>query len=326
MAGEKQQDLIQKLRQFVEQTRISEESSVHLYTGHLTPTAPFDFAKSLEVLKTFSPLQDECHISDQTLGIAINANEQAIVARLTSQGTIDTPDLAYTLYSARPLQSDSIHNALDRISFWLSLDDDLTSMYTIAQNDTRFAPLVRELYGYHQVKFVTPFQSACWAALAQRNLRNTTIRMKQALLETYGRSLEVEGITYRAFPDADQLADITESELLLVLKNARKAEYIQGVVRAFHQFDEQWARTASYEEVVDWLYNIRGFGAWSVSFVILRGLGRYDEIPFNEKGTMEAASRLYGNGIDLTRREVAHLGAPYGDAQGYWAHYLRIGA
>ena len=299
---------------------------MHLYTGHLTPTAPFDFAQTLEALKTFSPLQDECHISDQTLSITINVGEQAIVVRMESQGTIETPDLAYTLYSTQPLQNDSMRNALDRISFWLSLDDDLTSMYAIAQDDTRFAPLVHELYGYHQVKFVTPFQSACWAALAQRNLRSTTIRMKHALLETYGRSLEVEGITYRAFPDTVQLEDITESELLLVLKNARKAEYIQGVIRAFNQFDEQWARTASYEEVADWLHNIRGFGAWSVSFILLRGLGRYDEIPFNEKGTMEAASRLYGNGIDLTRREVARFGAPYGDAQGYWAHYLRIGA
>ena len=299
---------------------------MHLHTGHITPAAPFDFAQSLEVLKTFSPLQDECHISAQTLTMAINACNHLVVFRLTSQGTIEAPDLAYTLYSAQPLTNDVIASALDRISFWLSLNDDLTPMYTIARDDTHFTPIVHELYGYHQVKFVTPFQSACWAALAQRNLRNTTIRMKHALLETYGRSLEIEGITYRAFPDAAQLEGITESELLLVLKNARKAEYIQGVVRAFNQFDERSARSASYEEVADWLRTIRGFGAWSISFIMLRGLGRYDEIPFSEKATMEAASRLYGNGIDLTRGEVARLGAPYGDLQGYWAHYLRIGA
>jgi DNA-3-methyladenine glycosylase II len=303
-----------------------EAACLHTQTGYLTPTAPFDFTRSLEVFKTFSPFQEECHVGDQALTMAINACDQIIVFRLISQGTTDTPELAYTLYSAQPIASDVIASALNRISFLLSLDDDLTPMYTIARNDAHFAPIMHELYGYHQVKFATPFQSACWAALAQRNLRNTTLRMKHALLETYGKTLQVDGITYRAFPDTSQLEDITESELLLVLKNARKAEYIHGVVQAFNQFDEQHARTADYEEIADWLHNIHGFGAWSVSFIMLRGLGRYEEIPFSEKATMEAASRLYGNGIDLTRREVAHLGAPYGSLQGYWAHYLRVGA
>ena len=207
----------------------------------------------------------------------------------------------------------------------MSLDDDLRPFYQIAHADAAFAPIVQDLYGYHQVKFLTPFENACWAALAQRNTQPVARRMKRALTETYGGSIQVQGVTYWAFPEALRLAHLSEDELMAVVHNARKAEYLLAVIRAFNEVDEHFLRTGDYEEVAAWLQHIRGFGAWSVGFVMLRGLGRMERVPLTEKHLLEAASRVYGHGKELSRGEIVKIAERCGVYQGYWAHYLRVG-
>jgi DNA-3-methyladenine glycosylase II len=67
----------------------------------------------------------------------------------------------------------------------LSLGDDLRPFYAVAETDPAFAPLVQELYGYHQVKFLMPFENACWAILSQRNLISVSHNVKR-LSAPYG--------------------------------------------------------------------------------------------------------------------------------------------
>ena len=69
-----------------------------------------------------------------------------MVFQIASEGDVETPRLTYTLRPDRP-----------------------------------FAPVVRKLYGYHQVKFLTPFENACWAILTQRNPVPAAKEIKRAL-------------------------------------------------------------------------------------------------------------------------------------------------
>jgi DNA-3-methyladenine glycosylase II len=294
--------------------------------GYLTAVPPFDFAKSLDFLGYFAAMQTEQVIVASSLTKAVYVVGQLVAFRLTSVGTIEEPKLAYTLYSDYPLAETIKDAALDRISFFLSLDDDLRPLYQMARADADFAPIVQDLYGYHQVRFLTPFENACWAALAQRNTQTVARRMKRALTETYGGSIRVQGETYWAFPEASRLAQLSEDELVAVVHNARKAEYLLAVIKAFNEVDEHFLRTADYEEVAARLQHIRGFGEWSVGFVMLRGLGRMERVPLAEKHLLEAASRAYGHGKELSRSEIVKIAERYGVYQGYWAHYLRVGS
>ncbi len=296
----------------------------HTETGYLTPTPPFDFGRSLDFLGFFPPMQGEQTVASRTLTKAVYVEGQITGFQLSSTGTIDAPKLEYTLFSEQPMSDSIKHAAIDRVSFFLSLDDDLRPFYQIGLDDPDFAPVIQELYGYHHVKFLTPFESACWAVLAQRNPRSIAQRMKQALAKTYGGRINVQGTTYQAFPEAAQLIDVSENELLTVVRNARKAEYLVAVIKAFHEVDEEFLRTGDYDEVEAWLRKIKGFGEWSASFVLLRGLGRMEHAPLSEKVLLEAASRQYGYGRDLTRSEVAKFAERYGAYKGYWAHYLRV--
>jgi DNA-3-methyladenine glycosylase II len=208
------------------------------------------------------------------------------------------------------------------MAFFLSLGDDLRPFYAIGLDDPAFAPIVRRLYGYHQVKFLTPFENACWAVLTQRTPIPIAKTIKRALCQRFGASLEIGGRRYWAFPEATRLAAADPADLLELTGNQRRAEYLQAVAAAFGGADERWLRAAPYAEVESWLRGIKGLGAWSATFVMLRGLGRMEQLPVSEARLGEAASRAYGS--VLSDDELAAIAERYGAYRGYWAHYLRV--
>ena len=271
------------------------------------------------------PTRQEQTISSRTLTKAISFDGQPIVFQVSSTGTIENPQLDYTLFSTEPISED-IHKAVaERITFFLSLEDDLQPFYRIGQEDADFAPIIDNLYGYHQVKFLTPFENACWAVLTQRNPMNMAQKTKQALIEKYGSKLEVHGNVYRAFPEAIQIVVADYDELMQVIRNDRRTEYLIATARAFSEIDDEFLRTAPDEEVEAWLRSIKGIGEWSATFIMIRGLGRMEHIPLSEERQLTAASKVYGHGKEISREELKDLANRYGRWQGYWAHYLRVG-
>lgn len=298
---------------------------MHTTTGYLTPVAPFDFAHSLRFLGHFPPMQHEQGLAPMTLFKALSIQGQVIAFRLTATGTVEEPQLTYTLFSEQPIHEDAERATLDLITFFLGLDDDLRPFYATGHNDPAFAPIIENLYGYHQVKFTTPFENACWAVLSQRNPMANSIRVKHLLTERFGGSITIDGTIYRAFPEPAQLAEADEAQLMSVIRHERRTQYVRAVADAFSNVDEQFLRSAPYEEVNAWLQSIKGIGEWSANFVLLRSLGRIDRAPVAEKMMFEAVSRLYNSGKPVKAEEVQRIAAPYSPYQGYWAHYLRVG-
>jgi DNA-3-methyladenine glycosylase II len=238
--------------------------------------------------------------------------------------------LQYQLYSTTPIELDTQRLIEDRMRFFLSLDDPLADFYALARTDEPFWALVQRIYGLHQVKFLTPFEIAAWAVLTQRLPIAIARNLKQALKAAYGSCMEINGVVHTAFPEAAQLITVSPDELTRIIKNERKVEYLMAVTRAFYQVDEQFLRSGPYQEVEDWLLNIKGIGDWSAHFILIRGLGRVERLGLTpntmyEKALLEAVSRVYTPGKSVEGEDILRLAQPYGDWQGYWAYYLRAG-
>lgn len=294
----------------------------HALTGQLFPTPPFDFDKSLDFLGFFAPMEGEQSLAGRALAKAVLIGGQVVVFQVAASGDAAAPRLGYTLHSDRPIDDRARAAAEDRIAFFLSAHDDLRPFYALARADPPFAALVERLYGYHQVKFLTPFENACWAVLTQRNPIALARPIKQALTERFGASLEVAGERYGAFPEAAALAGADPAELRALAGSDRRAEYLRALALAFADVDERWLRAAPYEQVEAWLRGIKGVGAWSATFVLLRGLGRMERLPVGEARLGQAVARVYGR--PLGEAELAALAERYGAWRGYWAHYLRV--
>ncbi len=300
------------------------ETDLHTATGTLSPRAPFDFAKTLAFMRQFSPMDGEQTIAGGALTKAQMVGGRAVACRLRATGSIEQPELAYMLYATRALDGSEREAALDRVRFFLSLGDDLAPFYATARVDPAFAPVMERFYGLHQPKFLTPFEIACWAVLAQRTPMPVARRLKDRLTERYGASVDVDGVTYRAFPDVAQLAAATSAELAEVLHHERKADYLAAVVRFFAETEEGWLRSAPYDAVAARLRGVRGIGEWSATFILVRGLGRMERVPVAEPALAQAAARLYNEGQPLTPDALRRMLDRYGATQGYWAFYTRI--
>lgn len=123
--------------------------------------SPFDFQKSLAFLGGFSPMRGE-----QALGLELRK-----ATRLGGQivGFVVRPAgaaLEAELFPERPLLPDQEKALLERLSFFLALEVDLRPFYALAQQDQRFQPVLNDLYGFHQPRFLTPFEVACWGVIA----------------------------------------------------------------------------------------------------------------------------------------------------------------
>ena len=267
-------------------------------------------------------MQEDQKIDEVSLTRAVCIGGQTVVFNIRSTGLIKSPRLKYTLSSDRSLTAGVRDAVVDRIGFFLSLADDLEQFYRIGYGDVDFAPVLQRLYGLHQVKFLTPFESACWAILSQRYPAAAAQRIKQAITEKFGTSLEMNGQRYVAFPEPYRLAYVNERDLGAIVKNQRKTQFLIGVAKAFAEKDERFLRTAKYDEVEKWLSQIQGIGDWSSKLILLRGLGRMEKIAV-EKRLLRAASKVYGRGRTLTQSVLDQMAEKYGPWKGYWAYYLR---
>src|SRR5664279_1605625 len=106
---------------------------LHTQTGTLQPQAPFDFESSLAFLGMFPPMHGEQQIAERALTKAVSIERQPVVFSVRSKGTIDQPEITYTLHASVPISASMESAAADRIAFFLSLNDDLRPFYAIGE-------------------------------------------------------------------------------------------------------------------------------------------------------------------------------------------------
>lgn len=298
---------------------------MHSASGTLAAVPPFDFAKTLLFLYDFTPAAGEQTITDRAIVKALSVDGHAIVFEVAAAGTstAERPAVAYTLTAESPIAPQEERAVAERIARFLSLDDDLRPFYARAEGDDAFVPLQRQLYGLHQLTFLTPFEIACWAVIAQRQPMSIARCVKDALVRRFGPSITVDGETYYAFPEPAVMAAADPAELRAIVCNERKLEYLQSVTAFFVAAGEAWLRTGPYDEVAAAIHGIRGIGEWSAGFILIRGLGRMEHVPAGDRELSAAAGRVYGNGKPLTPAQLRPLLDRYGPYQGYWTYYLR---
>lgn len=285
----------------------------------LTPRAPFDFDRSLAFLGHFAPAYGDQSIQDGVLTKALRVNGQTAGFRVRSAGTVEQPRLELMLYGL-PDEADPAPFAA-RISQYLSIDDDLLPFYALAEADVHFAPVLHTLYGYHQVRFMSPFENVVWAMLSSRNGYENALASRRRLMRHFGTDVSVDGARYQAFPEAADLAQASSEDLLEIARQDYRAMYLSAAIDAFAAVSDDWLRTAPYDEVYGWLRAIHGVGEWTASFVMIRALGRMERLDAPEKVLINVAARRYG--VEPTASAVRRLCARYGEYQAYWAHYMR---
>ncbi|MGH2501373.1 MAG: hypothetical protein ACRDID_02545, partial [Ktedonobacterales bacterium] len=114
-----------------------------------------------------------------------------------------------------------------------------------------------------------------------------------------------------AAADPDELA-------ALVGGMARKVEYLGAVVDFFQRAGELAEVTAARR-------GVRGIGAWSATFILVRGLVRMDADLSTSENLGREVSRvcIAASGQPPAAAALAALLERYGPSRGYWLFYCR---
>jgi DNA-3-methyladenine glycosylase II len=287
--------------------------------GKLYPEVPFDFSKSLNFIDKFLP--SEYILENLTLTKAIHIDGQTVAFKLESIGTVEKPVLNYE-FIGKKLDDNLKTELIDRINFFLSLNDDLKPFYQHANTDNAFKQVIDDFYGLHQVKFLTPFEAAGWAVLSQRIPMKVANKMKENLTQSVGNKIIIDKHEYWAFPSPDQIENMDLDHIISIVKNKRKSAYLINVAEAFGNVEESFLRNGPVEEVKDWLLDIKGIGEWSAHLELIRGLGRMED-SLNDRMLNKCVQKIYGT--EITPENLEKIIKGYKEFVGYWEYYIRTG-
>ncbi len=277
---------------------------------HLLPTtAPFSFAQTLAFLRRFPPCQGEYLVEEDAVTAAVTLDGEAVAFTIR-----DGAELTVEVHGRG-----SVPAVVARAGHWIGATDDLRALYTAAAGDPPFQRLVDQLHGLHHVRFLTLEEIAVYCVMMQRTPVAMASRMKRGFLDRFGKRVTVAGQELRAMPTFDELVTLDPEAIGVAIKHPTKARSIATVVRGVAELGDDFLRTAPYATARDALLEIPGVGPFSAAAILLRGLGRMDELPAMTWFSDEARD-VYGASYD----EAAIL-RRYGRNIGYWSYYLKTG-
>ena len=281
-----------------------------LKTNHL-----FDFDQSINFVQGF-PLS-KSYSAKKCLLNSIQIDGYNLLFQVT-QNTENS--LKLEICNSNQKLPNEIFDKLERrIRLYLSLDDDLTQFYTLADSDPVFSEIRDLLYGYHQVKFLTPFEAACWAILSARNTIPVAMKLKRSLCVDLGLTLKYNNREFLSFPEPVTLLDISDQRLAKILRSDKKAGYLMNVAEFFYETSEVELLDIPSKLLIDRLKAINGIGSWSAELIAIRGLGIMDILENPESRLLKAFKNHYSKNA-----EIKTILEYYGDFKAYWAHYLRV--
>ena len=181
-------------------------------SGSLGAKPPFDLQKSLRFIDGIPQISGEQDTSRGMLTKAVMVDGQTVVFRVGPERD-GKAGVYYEMFSKTLITEAVAEKVADRISFFLSLQDDLAPFYAIAARDPKFYPIAKKQVGLHHVKTWSLFEITCWALIAQRTQMPVAKKTRDTLIARFGGSIELEGRTYSAFPDYQTLRTVKVAEI-----------------------------------------------------------------------------------------------------------------
>jgi DNA-3-methyladenine glycosylase II len=287
------------------------------------PTVPpFSFDQTLAFSCRFAPLETAAIVEPDRLVAAFAHRGVAWACELRAPNN----QLTLTVADGAP------EHVIGRATDLVGARDDLRPFYALAAADPVMAPVVGELHGLHQVRFLGLEEIAVYCVMMQRTPIKVAAAYKQRFLARFGFEVAVgPDRTLRAMPELADLVHLGAAEIADALRGPAdqsgkmithrgKAERIATVVREVHRIGEDFLVGAPYAAARDALLAIPGIGPFSAAAILLRGLGRVDEVPSLEMFEEPGRAR-YGRAWD-----PAWITRHYGRSIGTWAFYLKTAA
>ncbi len=273
---------------------------------------PFDLRLSLAAAASFLPVAPPPSVL--TTAIALDGNSVAV--------TISQPArrLSIVHASAMPGIDETL---LEQIAKWLVWSElDLRPFYRLSADHPIMGPVVLSLRGLKPLRPATLFEMAITAITEQQLSLAAAFHIRARLVSRFGVRL---GKLWR-FPSAERLAVASVRELSSCGLSHRKADYVKELAERVRSgaLDLNSLKKQSDDRIRQQLMALRGFGAWSVEYILARGFGRADALPSTDMGLRRVIGHYFGGRERLTPAQLERSLAPFKPFRSLAAYYLAV--
>jgi AraC family transcriptional regulator of adaptative response / DNA-3-methyladenine glycosylase II len=194
----------------------------------------------------------------------------------------------------------------------LGLDQDAAAFARLARK-AGLSRLIAGRPGLRVTQTATVFDGLVWSIVGQQINFEFACTLKRRLTELAGAPV-ADGLIAPPTPQA--IAQLSPADLAPLQFSARKAEYLIETARQVvaGTLDLDQLRTASATRVERTLLGVRGFGPWSVNYVMMRALALPDCVPLGDTGVTSSLQTLLQleqrPDVDATRRLMSVF-SPY---------------
>lgn len=239
--------------------------------------------------------------------------------------------IGYTINSIKvefPLSTPSIHarkKVGEYIWEWFDLDQDLGGFYQVASQDKVLKSLAHKYYGLRIMCIPDLFEALVWAIMGQQINLTFAYTLKQRFVEQFGEFTTFEGNRFWLFPSFEKIASLNVDDLRKLQFTTRKAEYIIGIAKNMKSgklTKELLLQKQDYHQVQKSLMLIRGIGAWTADYVMMRCLHQTSSFPIADVGLHNALKNLLGLKEKPTIEEIEEYAVNWEGWQAYATFYL----
>lgn len=294
------------------------------------PRAPFNFEQTLRFIlsppallngRTFAPLLD--YYVDGEYRRVLELGEHLVLYGVRNAETSDKPALRVRILSG-PHDARALGAVKAAVVRQFATGLDLQPFYVLAATDPVLRQLIEHFGGMRVPLAPSVFEILISAIIEQQVNLSFAHKVKKAVIDTYGRTVEFEGQHYAAFPEPAALAITTPRELLPLQVSGPKARYIiaisQAVVAGTLDLENlpQLQPALAHEKLLE----LKGVGHWTAQYVGMRALGHLDCLPAGDVGLQKVIHYFYRLRKRPTPERVTRMGRAWRAWQSYATFYL----
>ena len=294
----------------------------------IAPVPPYDFGLTADCMTYFQSRHAADVYEGGTLRRALWVNGKGALALIRDAGRdagggVDAPRLAVDVTGEGLADADfaEVERVLRRM---LCADVDIAPFYDMARADAHLATLASNLYGLRLTLAPTAYEALILAILGQQISTHVARMLRELLIETYGGRMTIGGREYRAFPQPDAVAAAGVEGLRAIKFSGRKAEYICDISRlaASGELDLDGLAGLPSDEAVARLTALRGVGAWTAQWMLIRALGHTDGFPYGDLALQRMMGALVGDGARMSGEEALARSEVWRPWRSYVTTYL----
>ncbi|WP_433750767.1 DNA-3-methyladenine glycosylase family protein [Falsibacillus pallidus] len=183
----------------------------------------------------------------------------------------------------------------DYIIEWFDLERDLDRFYDLMQSDPILQTISGRYDGLRIIGIPDLFEALTWAVMGQQISLKFAYTLKKRFVESFGQKVIYKGRHYWTYPSIQTIAILDLEPLRALQFTSRKAEYIIGIAKHIQQGNlskKKLLCLRDFDRMHLELTKIRGVGAWTADYVLMKCLLQPEAFPITDAGLHNAIKNI----------------------------------